>query len=123
MMRAWVLLASVVGILRFDGAVSASYETRILAAAFGIQRREALSKAASAIVGGIALPVFAEESSTLPNNDSTLVAQAIESVAVMKKRQSSEFAAYSITPDASEALKPTLKPISVSFVLRKEDWI
>lgn len=121
-MRAWVLLASVVGILRFDGAVSASSETRILAA-FGIQRREALSKAASAIVGGIALPVFAEESSTLPNNDSTLVAQAIESVAVMKKRQSSEFAAYSITPDASEALKPTLKPISVSFVLRKEDWI
>lgn len=63
--------------------------------AFGLGRREALSLASGAVIGGLSLspPAFADES--------------------IKDESRPSFLAYSITPDASETLMPSIKSIEV----------
>ena len=84
--------------------------------AFGLGRRKALQTASTAIIGGglfilgEALPAFAENDGDT-TKEPLLIAETFESVAPMTP----SFAAYSITPDSSETLNPTLKSIDVRY--------
>jgi hypothetical protein len=84
--------------------------------AFGLARREALQAASSVFVGGVisilgdALPALAENGDETPTKESLLIAEAFEAAA---PETTPSFAAYSITPDSSQTLNPTLKSIDV----------
>ena len=101
-------------------------------AAFGLGRREAITKATGAVVGGLSFlsPAFANELSFVPNEGSeenpmvqTAALGDFEQIAQTVVEEFEEgapmamppsFSAYSITPDPSETLNPSLQSIDVS---------
>lgn len=73
--------------------------------AFGLGRRKALQTASTAIVGG-GLSILENPFLAVAENE---IAETFEPAAPTTP----SFAAYSITPDSSETLNPTLKSIDV----------
>ncbi len=86
---------------------------RQVPAAFGIGRRKMMQAASTTVIGGLSwiksAPALADEDET----PSMLLSDDAERLKAPSSTTPS-FTSYSITPDASETLNPTLKSIDVS---------